>query len=271
MKRNELLKAVLDMHVSDFQMQVKLLKPFEIDGYVYASDGTSIIRVPAEWLEESYKRDYECVHADSLYNESYQKFGSVSSMFLTESEGNVRLCDLIISSSAWNRICATTAILGLQGWEVSRNVAKGSIRLKNGDIDMIVMHYISDSFNRSVTCDDITWNPGIDEKAGSIALKALLKKKQEEEEAIAEAKKNKYDNIYEVTIRRIATMYVEAGSKEEAEKIASENMGEIDGDEFECSAIDCIDPEPRCAAYYMDTIYTDEREYDYDEYIDLAE
>lgn len=87
-------------------------------------------------------------------------------------------------------------------------------------------------------------------------------------------KKPLTNNIYGVSLKRIANIYVEAESPEEAMKIAEKWTDAVDDRDFEDSdvEVDCCDSYPDEAdANYMDTIYTKDESIDVDEYIDRYE
>jgi hypothetical protein len=87
-------------------------------------------------------------------------------------------------------------------------------------------------------------------------------------------KKPLTNNIYGVTLKRCAYIYVEAESPEEAMKIAEKWTDEVDDRDFEDSdvEVDCCDSYPDEAdADYMDTIFTQDEAIDVDEYIDRYE
>lgn len=83
-------------------------------------------------------------------------------------------------------------------------------------------------------------------------------------------KKPLTNNIYGVTVKRCAWIYVEANSPEEAMKIAEHWTDEVDDEEFEDSEVE-VDS---CDAYasdadstYMSTIYTKDEAIDVSDYI----
>ena len=87
-------------------------------------------------------------------------------------------------------------------------------------------------------------------------------------------KKPLTNQVYCVSLKRIANIYVEAESPEEAMKIAEHWTDEVDDRDFEDSEVevDCCDSYPDEAdADYMDTIYTPNEAIDVDEYIDRYE
>jgi hypothetical protein len=88
-------------------------------------------------------------------------------------------------------------------------------------------------------------------------------------------KKPLTNNIYGVTLKRCAYIYVEAESPEEAMQLAEKWKDSIDNDDdFEDSdvEVDCCDSYPDEAdANYMDTIYTQDEAIDVEEYIDRYE
>lgn len=272
MEKKELLVAVMNLHTAVDEIRYQMCKPFEMDGYVYATDGRSVVRVPADQLADSYKQEYKCPNASALFKKPELTPGSISSMRIIESDGNVKFGQWVFSESQWNRVCKTTAILGLEGWIVGGwSEHASAMYLRNGDVEMLVMPTAVDEFSTEIVCDNIVWNEGIDEKSGTIALEAIRKKEKEEEAAHIAKVGEKYDNIYSVTIAKYATMYVEASDAKEARKIAREHMDDIDDWDFDDAEIDSMDTTPSCAENYMDTIYTDDGEYSYDEYAALAD
>lgn len=88
-------------------------------------------------------------------------------------------------------------------------------------------------------------------------------------------KKPLTNNIYCVTLKRFACIYVEADSSEEAMQLAEKWKDSIDNDDdFEDSdvEVDCCDANPDEAdKAYMETIYTKDEAIDVDEYIDRYE
>ena len=88
-------------------------------------------------------------------------------------------------------------------------------------------------------------------------------------------KKPLTNNIYCVTLKRCACIYVEADSSEEAMQLAEKWKDSIDNDDdFEDSdvEVDCCDANPDEAnEAYMETIYTQDEAMDVDEYIDRYE
>ena len=88
-------------------------------------------------------------------------------------------------------------------------------------------------------------------------------------------KKPLTNNIYCVTLKRCACIYVEADSSEEAMQLAEKWKDSIDNDDdFEDSdvEVDCCDANPDEAdEAYMETIYTKDEEIDVNEYIDRYE
>ena len=88
-------------------------------------------------------------------------------------------------------------------------------------------------------------------------------------------KKPLTNNIYCVTLKRCACIYVEADSSEEAMQLAEKWKDSIDNDDdFEDSdvEVDCCDANPDEAnEAYMETIYTKDEAMDVDEYIDRYE
>ena len=87
-------------------------------------------------------------------------------------------------------------------------------------------------------------------------------------------KKPLTNQVYCVSLKRIANIYVEAESPEEAMKIAGRWTDELDDEEFEDSEVevDCCDAYPDEAdSAYMETIYTQDEAIDVDEYIDRYE
>ena len=88
-------------------------------------------------------------------------------------------------------------------------------------------------------------------------------------------KKPLTNNIYCVTLKRCACIYVEADSSEEAMQLAEKWKDSIDNDDdFEDSdvEVDCCDANPDEAnEAYMETIYTQDEAMDVNEYIDRYE
>ena len=88
-------------------------------------------------------------------------------------------------------------------------------------------------------------------------------------------KKPLTNQIYCVTLKRCACIYVEADSSEEAMQLAEKWKDSIDNDDdFEDSdvEVDCCDANPDEAdEAYMETIYTKDEAMDVDEYIDRYE
>ena len=88
-------------------------------------------------------------------------------------------------------------------------------------------------------------------------------------------KKPLTNNIFCVTLKRCACIYVEADSSEEAMELAEKWKDSIDNDDdFEDSdvEVDCCDANPDEAnTAYMETIYTKDEAIDVDEYIDRYE
>lgn len=87
-------------------------------------------------------------------------------------------------------------------------------------------------------------------------------------------KKPLTNNIYCVTVKRCAGIFIEADSPQEAMKIAKKWTDEVDDAEFEDSEVevDCCDANPDEAdKAYMETIYTKDEAMDVDEYIDRYE
>ena len=88
-------------------------------------------------------------------------------------------------------------------------------------------------------------------------------------------KKPLTNNIYCVTLKRCACIYVEADSSEEAMQLAEKWKDSIDNDDdFEDSdvEVDCCDANPDEAdEAYMETIYTKDEAIGVDEYIDRYE
>ena len=88
-------------------------------------------------------------------------------------------------------------------------------------------------------------------------------------------KKPLTNNIYCVTLKRCACIYVEADSSEEAMELAEKWKDSIDNDDdFEDSdvEVDCCDANPDEAnEAYMETIYTQDEAIDVDDYIDRYE
>lgn len=88
-------------------------------------------------------------------------------------------------------------------------------------------------------------------------------------------KKPLTNNIYCVTLKRCACIYVEADSSEEAMKLAEKWKDSIDNDDdFEDSdvEVDCCDANPDEAnEAYMETIYTADEAMDVDDYIERYE
>ena len=87
-------------------------------------------------------------------------------------------------------------------------------------------------------------------------------------------KKPLTNNVYCVSLKRMACIYVEADSPEEAMKIAEKWKDEVDEDEFEDSEVevDCCNSYPdEVDSAYMETIYTNDEAIDVDDYIDRYE
>lgn len=87
-------------------------------------------------------------------------------------------------------------------------------------------------------------------------------------------KKPLTNNIYCVTLKRSACIYIEADSPEEAMNIAEKWKDNVDEDEFADSdvEVDSCDAYPDEAdSAYMETIYTADEEMDVDDYIDRYE
>ena len=87
-------------------------------------------------------------------------------------------------------------------------------------------------------------------------------------------KKPLTNNIYCVTLKKVANIYVDADSPEEAMKIAIRWTDSVDDDEFEDSEVevDCCDSYPDEATdSYMETIYTQDEALEVDEYIERYE
>lgn len=87
-------------------------------------------------------------------------------------------------------------------------------------------------------------------------------------------KKPLTNNIYGVTVKRCAWIYVEANSPEEAMKIAEHWTDEVDDEEFDDSEVEvdsCDSYADDADADYMDTIYTQDEAIDVDDYIDRYE
>ena len=88
-------------------------------------------------------------------------------------------------------------------------------------------------------------------------------------------KKPLTNQIYCVTLKRCACIYVEADSSEEAMQLAEKWKDSIDNDDdFEDSEVevDCCDANPDEAnETYMETIYTKDEAIDVDDYIERYE
>ena len=82
------------------------------------------------------------------------------------------------------------------------------------------------------------------------------------------------NNIYCVTLKRCACIYVEAESPKEAMKIAENWKDDIDDGEFEDSDVEvdsCESHPDKADSDYMDTIYTKNEAFDADDYIEQYE
>lgn len=83
-------------------------------------------------------------------------------------------------------------------------------------------------------------------------------------------KKPLLNNIYAVTLKKMATIYVDAESPEQAMKIAESWTDDVDDDEFEDSnvEVDCCDCYGDEAEEYMETIYTENESMDVEEFLE---
>lgn len=87
-------------------------------------------------------------------------------------------------------------------------------------------------------------------------------------------KKPLTNNIYCVTLKRCACIYVEADSSEEAMELAEKWKDNIDDSEFEDSDINvdsCDGYADEADSDYMDTIYTQDEAINVNDYIDRYE
>lgn len=87
-------------------------------------------------------------------------------------------------------------------------------------------------------------------------------------------KKPLTNNIYCVTVKRCASIYIEADSPKEAMNIAEKWKDNIDDSEFEDSDINvdsCDSYADEADTDYMETIYTKDEAIGVDEYIDRYE
>jgi len=87
-------------------------------------------------------------------------------------------------------------------------------------------------------------------------------------------KKPLTNNIYCVTLKKVANIYVDDDSPEEAMKIANRWTDSVDDDEFDDSEVevDSCDSYPDEATdSYMETIYTQDEALEVDEYIERYE
>ena len=82
------------------------------------------------------------------------------------------------------------------------------------------------------------------------------------------------NNIYCVTVKRLANIYIEAENSQDAMRIAEKWKDHVDDDEFADSDIevDCCNSYPEEAdSDYMETIYTPDEAIEVEEYIDRYE
>jgi len=87
-------------------------------------------------------------------------------------------------------------------------------------------------------------------------------------------KKPLTNQIYCVTLKRCACIYVEADSSEEAMKLAEKWTDEVDDAEFEDSEVEvdeCDSYPDEANEAYMETIYTKDEAMDVDDYIERYE
>lgn len=271
MTKNELLKEALNVCVANDAIRYQMNSPFEQRGYVYATDGKVLMRVPADELEDSYKRDYTCPNASDVMRQTELCCGSLSMMALIDTDDPVvNIENWMIAGTQYQRVRKVTALLGLEGWIVKGYKAPHSAMvLINGNIEMLVMPTNDTGASITIKCDDCYKSNGINTEAGTLAFEAMKQKAAEEEKKKVEALGETYNKIYAVTLVKSAVMYVEAKSSREAMRIAEDRCSEIDDCDFDNVEVDSCESHPSEAADYMDTIYTEDKEYTYNEYVEL--
>lgn len=79
-----------------------------------------------------------------------------------------------------------------------------------------------------------------------------------------------FNQVYAVTLKKMATIYVDAESPEEAQKIAESWKDDVDDRDWDDSdvEVDSWDAYPDEAEGYMETIYTENESMDVEEFLE---
>ena len=261
MKPSEILLEVLNLYTDDSGWRPVLEKPFGIGEYIYASDGHSCIRIRKEGYEIPTEQvEGKVPQADIHFNDSdYEGHITIGSDDLLAHDGDFQLLGLDVQGYLLDRLKLTIRLLGLDGFVVCRK--NTMLMFDGGCIEVVLCGYLGDKNfpELQFTKRDVSF--GYDFTNSESVIQELQEKRAKAAEREAARPK-----IWAFTITRYASMYVEAATVEEAEKIAKKNMEDIDEFDFDDVDIDSYDAHPYEPEKYMNVIYTADGTKSYDEY-----
>lgn len=256
--------------VAEDEVRVVMTRPYNHEnGNTYATDGGILLAVPSSMCKE-YEPFKDCRFPNVVpVIESHRNsaIGQSFNLFLKDMKdvaSDVRIGDILISKSRYDKVRDITALLGLQGWEVM--ICKQSVLLVNGLIHLLVMGLMESKTFVPIplSSEDMTFGMDVNAAKEYVKVFEARKKLEHEEDDVRSC-------IYTFTIVRYATMYVKADNLKEAEKIAQRHRDDVRSLDFEYPEVDSFEEWSSEPDSSMSTIYTDEGECSYSEVCEQIE
>lgn len=271
-KIKKLVDAALLYHTEKDGLRDWAQSPFEKDGFVYATDAKTMIRIPSLITDSDYEMTAAPNVAD-VFSKDWKVVGTLLAEDFVEIDGDydyVGIHGEVISLKNYNKLRNTVLTLGFCGVNVCRCPDKpgNATVFRNGNIDMIFMPMFPGETYENVLNIEIRnteFSAGINPKAGEEFLEKLEKKEKKE-------KKERRNNIFEVRVVKSAVIYVEALDSDEAIKIADRYNGCLYDEDFDSDIdVDSVSSCPESADRYMGHIYTNDGVCSVKQYLDMME
>lgn len=272
-KIKKLVDAALLYHTEKDGLRDWAQSPFEKDGFVYATDAKTMIRIPSLFTDSDYRIKYATPNnVGDFFAKDWKVVGTILADDLVEIDGDYDYVGIdgdVFSLKNYNKLRYTVLTLGFCGVNVCRFSDRPgyAIAFRNGNIDMLLMPMVPGTYENVLNIEirNTEFSAGINPKNGEAFLEKLAAEKKAEEA-------NRRNNIFEVRVVKSAVIYVEALDSDEAIKIADRYNGCLYDEDFD-SDIDVysVSSCPDSADRYMGHIYTNDGVYSVKQYLDMME
>lgn len=250
-----LTDLALRQAVARNDVRVAMTRPYNHEnGNTYATDGLILLCIPSSICKEySPFQDARFPNVVPVIENNIKSASDESHHLMlkhmTDTDCDVNIGGVIVRNSIYRRVKDITCLLGLKGWNV--RVSYRSLILENNLIRMLVMGLLDSKRFDLLPFSDEELPEDMDVESAKEYIKVLKEREQKHKE-----EQDIRSCIYTFTVVRYATMYVKAGSIDEAKNLAHRHRHDIISWDFEDPEIDSYENGPEEPDAGMGTIYT---------------